>query len=283
MAVTGATPDDSYPIIDVADWIAEESEGIGARTKQWMSDPQGPGTQPELLLKYARSEGLPRFGADLCAEVIASRIASHLGFPALHMDYAINHGVRGVVSRRMSGNLVLGDVLLGNSPTGYDGIPYVEQLRRIREVLEPFGGSEEGLTGWESFVGQLVLDTLIANTDRHAENWAVDADKGRLLPCFDHGASLGFNATDRDHLSGVLQYARRGRSRPFGAKILRVAREGLLQVSPTVADLWLGRVEALGRASLEEIVQRVPNGWMSDPSRTLAVELVWENRRRLLG
>ncbi len=280
--MAGATPGDPYPIVDVSDWIAEESEGIGARTKQWMIDPQGPGTQPDLLLKYARSEGLPRIGADLWAEVVASRIASYLGVPALHMDFAINHGIRGVVSRRMSSNLVHGDILLGNSPKGYDSIPYVEQLRRIRGVLEPFGGSEQGLTGWESFVGQLVRDTLISNTDRHAENWAVDADKGQLLPCFDHGASLGFNATDQDHLGDVLQYARRGRSRPFGATMLQVAREGLLQVSPTVCDLWLGRVEVLGRASLDEIVQRVPTGWMSDPSRTFVVELVLENRRRLL-
>lgn len=121
--MTGATPDDPYPIVDVSDWIAEEPEEIGARAKQWMIDPQGQGIQPDHLLKYERSAGLPRLGADLWAEVVASRIASHLGVPALHMGFAINHGVRAVVSRRMSSKLVHGDILLGNSPTGYDSIP----------------------------------------------------------------------------------------------------------------------------------------------------------------
>lgn len=53
----------------------------------------------------------------------------------------------------------------------------------------------------EDFAGYLVLDALVANVDRHHENWAVlvarrGARRCVLAPTFDHAASLACGLTD---------------------------------------------------------------------------------------
>lgn len=57
------------------------------------------------------------------------------------------------------------------------------------------------LTAFEAFTGYLVLDALVANQDRHEENWAVlrplpGGGEVTLAGSYDHGSSLAFNLTD---------------------------------------------------------------------------------------
>ena len=271
------------PVLDVTGWVSDVGDPRGAREKSWLLKPGRGVTDSQHLFKQARPHGkTPEHGSDLWAEVLASRIARAIQVPAVHMDFAVRGSTRGVISQRMSIDLTDGNELLGGDRVADRGSESGYHLVAIRRALAGYQGSERGLTAYESFVGYLILDALIANTDRHSENWAVDLSRGELLPCFDHGASLGFNATEQQR-ANVSRFASRGRSSPFGVSILEVAQRGLDSVTADVADLWLGRVEALTLPALERLVERVPLGWMSDPSRTFVVGLVWENRRRLLG
>lgn len=270
------------PVLDVTDWVSDVGDPRGARKKSWMWKPEESDPVAKHLFKLARPDGkTPEYGSDLWAEVLASRIARAIQVPAVHMDFAIGKSGRGVISERMSTHLTDGNELRGGRSVPDHGEVSGYHLEDIQRALDGYRGSERGLTAYESFVGYLVFDALIANTDRHSENWAVDSEREELLPCFDHGASLGFNATSEQR-ADVVRYASRGRSRPFKRLVLEVAQMGMATVSAQVADLWLGRVESLALPVLERLVMRVPRGWMSDPSRTFVVELVWENRRRLL-
>ena len=77
------------------------------------------------------------------------------------------------------------------------------------------------------FIGYLLFDALIGNTDRHHENWGIIVvpEDGQftfwLAPSFDHASSLGRDLTDsrrrerlttRDTRGNVEAYAERGRS-----------------------------------------------------------------------
>src|SRR5205823_341437 len=57
-------------------------------------------------------------------------------------------------------------------------------------------------TASQVFMGYLLLDTLIANQDRHHHNWGAiqvpEQNVLRLAPSFDHGASLARNITDEE-------------------------------------------------------------------------------------
>ena len=54
--------------------------------------------------------------------------------------------------------------------------------------------------GFDMFVGYLMLDALIGNTDRHHENWGIMTGRGRpqvLAPTYDHASSLGRELSDQ--------------------------------------------------------------------------------------
>lgn len=50
----------------------------------------------------------------------------------------------------------------------------------------------------KEFVSLPVFDALIANNDRHCDNWGVlsGPKRYRLAPIYDNGSSLGFNETE---------------------------------------------------------------------------------------
>ncbi len=71
-----SSPPESFAVIDVSAWEAEESEEMGARDKLWvMAKPDL--KRPSHLWKAARSpDNLPEYGADSSAERIAAEIAT---------------------------------------------------------------------------------------------------------------------------------------------------------------------------------------------------------------
>ena len=148
------------------------------------------------------------------------------------------------------------------------------------------------------FAGYLVLDALIANRDRHEQNWAVLLPPGELqaalAPSYDHATSLGFNFRDskrQAHLamgSGQIEeWVRRGTAHRFEARpdgehhtLVDLARQALGLAAEQASSLWLGKVAALTKDDVQAVVDRTPD--MSDLARTFAVAVVDLNRGRLL-
>lgn len=279
------SPSRSFPVLDVTEWGAEDSEDMGARDKLWITDPNEPRTSS--LWKQARATGLPEYGSDSCSERIAAEIAGLLLVEAVSVDLAVRLDVRGVVTTRIPGTLRHGNELLSdlnpNYQAGSKGTVAGYDVACIQEVLSEYKGWRSGLSAFDCFVGLLVFDAAIGNTDRHHENWAVVEETRRLTPSFDHGASLGFNASPRQ-MASVERYSKKALARHFGGvgSLSELAWVGLDTVSASVRDLWLGRVRLLDPAAVTSIVSAVPAGWMSEVRRTFVVELLIENRRRLL-
>ena len=85
-------------------------------------------------------------------------------------------------------------------------------------VAAPAGlsGDLSDLRAWDVFVGYLILDAVIGNTDRYEENWAVivHGDDRSLAPTFDHASCLGFMLDDDQRLSRL-----RTRDRGFTTEV----------------------------------------------------------------
>ena len=273
------------PIVDLAEWRSDEEEPLGARDKEWMAAPGGT-WEGTWLVKSPRTTGLPELGADLWAEFIAFGIAQEAGVPAAEVRLAIRHGHRGVISRRIEGDLAHGNELLAarnpNYPVAEKGPVLGYDLDAIEAVLRPYGGSESGLSAFESFAGYLTFDALIGNTDRHHENWAVIRNDQCLAPTYDHGASLGFNVPPRlrTHADSVSNRAR-SRHFPEFHSLVDLALGVLHRVPLEIRDKWLSRVAGVDEDRLHHLVAEVPSGWMSDSARNFVVELVLANQRRL--
>lgn len=155
------------------------------------------------------------------------------------------------------------------------------------------------------FIGYLMLDALIANTDRHHENWGVlliaPLDSGpwitSLAPSYDHASSLGreLSADSRKRKYGrsdgsydVAKYLQKARSAIYrSASDLKPlspldAFRGFASLRPRAARAWLDQLDALAPDDLMECVDAVPGQIMSDGERTFARGILDCTRLQLL-
>lgn len=193
--------DQSYRIFDVSYWTAVEPEQMGTKAKEWLAAPD----DERWLFKEVREKAMPSgelraFGEDW-SEKLAGELAMLLGVPAAVVELARRSQRRGVISRTVLPDrdhaLVHGNELLQQYDPAYDRDQVREvkgyRLTSVWQVLEghlaPAGAPDGTHTAVEIFAGYLLLDALLANRDRHHENWAVVlalAARDRSRPCRTH-------------------------------------------------------------------------------------------------
>ncbi len=293
----------SFAEVDISEWTPEGIEPLGTKPKMWLIDPS---TEEMWLFKTTtsntRADGSVYLKGDDWAERIATEVGARLGLPVASTELAFvdmgDDRSLGIISRKVladsesliHGNELLADVgVVGETTRDRTGYTLDAVRLALEQVAPPKGG--EPFTAWEWFVGYLVLDALIANTDRHQENWAVIENGGRrLAPTFDHASSLGFLLDDAhrelrmetiDVNRTVAAYAQRAKSKFEGSPHpCDVAHVALGMVREEVGQHWLHRAGSI--PSLQPIVDRIPDHRMSDASRRFAVEVFAANRARTL-
>lgn len=308
-------------VIDVSSWTPEEDpEWMGTRTKVWLRDPEFWVEDPKgpkllWLFKAVRckelQDGTRRCFEEDWAEWLATELASHLGIPAAQVQMARWTGMDGILSRsllrdergrRLADKLEHGNELLQAADPTYDkdqhGQAVGYTLDAVWAALEsvgiPPGCAPPISTATDLFAGILTLDALVANTDRHHENWGALASGSErwLAPTFDQGTCLGFQEPDEMRMRYLEQatghgadvWVRRGRSNQFEGRpgLVDLAAEALRRVPRQVAAHWLERVEAFDLPWWRDTLDSVPQNRMSHPARNFAFEVVRLNRERLL-
>jgi hypothetical protein len=302
-----------FPVLDVTAWQAAEpgDEPMGSAVKQWLEPPKGSGyahLAPRWLFKQVRAKDVQgewrTFGEDWSEKAVAE-LAVALGVPAAQVELATLHRTRGVVTpsfvRTPQQQFAPGNELLAGRyphyPVNKTGQVPGYTLTAVREVLEPFepppGLSEDMPNAFAAFAGYLVLDALVANTDRHHENWGVIRTPGepaRLAPSYDHGTSLGFQEPDArkadlvENAEALREWTYKGRSRHFEGRpgLVELAADALAALPASAVAFWGARLEALEMDAWERILGRVPPERMSQADRMFASALLRVNRERLL-
>jgi hypothetical protein len=301
-----------FPIITVNSQLAESLEPLGAKRKFWLSD----GGVRRLLKLEERGTG------EDWAEKLACEFCEKLGLPHVHYDLAFDIATRtpGVVCPTLASPgwvLGLGNQMLGALDPDYpEGNKYKvrahtpEAVTNVVEVLNPpplpFSHRlPRGVsTALDVFTGYILLDVWIGNQDRHHENWGVLRGSGDLFssklylaPSFDHGAAMARQLTDverdrrlttNDQGYGIAAFARKARSAfyasPDEAKSMTTFAvwEDFRKRTPIAAKSWLERLEAISDAVVSEVISAMPPDRMTDLCRTFTLNLLAENRRRLL-
>ena len=301
----------SYDIVDTSGWRSLSPEPLGSKPgKLWLVDDHG----IDWLFKPVISKDGKVYGDDW-AERIATQVATLLDIPSARVELALRDGTPGIISQSVvwitrdggeRAELSLGNEVLGGLDPDYPmekrhAVPAytVDRVLGALETLRIAAPEHAplGFTAADAFAGYLVLDALIANTDRHHENWGVlrpiAGDRTpSLAPSFDHASSLGFQLSDQDRMErlttrdagrDVRHYAGRGRSRhmPGRPLLVDVALEALRWKGRS-PDVWADRLRQVTNEDLVEATESVPESRMSHPARTFAAELLMENKRRLL-
>ena len=172
----------------------------------------------------------------------------------------------------VNGQFVPANMLLEGAVKNYDGrLRFRQRKYQLSTSLNLIKLRSIGLPQWtpakfqalsavDMFVGYLVFDVLVSNTDRHHENWGVVVDythryspSYNLAPTFDHASSLGRNESDakrerrlktKDERDTVEAYASRARSAFYGSaasdQTLRQTEvlESLIRAAPNATRHW---------------------------------------------
>ena len=289
-----------YPIIEVPEHATIDTvEQLGTKFKFWYDDNQ-------ILFKEGRPDG-----GEHWSEKAACEIARLLGLPHASYDLARWRGRIGVVSSLFipkGGRLVVGNELLGREVENYieareHRVSTVMALLRSADIKYPLGFEQPPAMAraCDVFVGYLMLDALIANQDRHHENWGyVELADGsvHLAPTFDHASSLGRNDSDKareDRLTttnperSVERYVLRAKSAFLAAEgdgkrlTTLEAFEWAAKYRPQAAKYWLERLGACEQGAFEAVFAEMPPEIMSDTAKRFAISMIQANRRRLLA
>jgi hypothetical protein len=139
----------------------------------------------------------------------------------------------------------------------------------------------------ELFVGYLLLDALVGNTDRHHENWGVIrtvAGDLHLAPTFDHASSLGCHEVDnkrslrletRDASFTVAAFAAKARSALYLTESDThplLTREAFLVSArsfPNAGQHWIAVLKRITDEELGIFVDNVPASRITVSLRSL--------------
>ena len=151
----------------------------------------------------------------------------------------------------------------------------------------------------EKLASYVLLDGLVANTDRHHENWMIAYVEDReeayveVMPSFDHASSLGRELTDDKRRrildsDGVQRYLKNGKGGVYvnsrhrrAPSPLRLARL-LRRWQPQLTERTLARIDNLSEPETRRVVERVPPEFISNAAKELAVQIITTSRQELL-
>ncbi len=292
--------------------VPENREPLGSKQKLWWRDPTG--NEPRILFKYNR----PGTGEDW-SEKIAAELAQCIGLPHSEVELASFGGHSGAALFDFTDNgqlaLVHGNELLEFVVREYPKQQrYRTRAHTIGAVYDILSQPSVGLASapvtlpvdvtdaFGLFVGYLMLDAWIGNTDRHHENWGLlrrvdGADRTlSLAPSFDHASSLGRELTDdaRTRVGNPAQgtpverYARRAKSAFYpeqgngGPLRTWEAFEAAAARRPAAAASWLERLGAVEPDAVWNVVESVPKSRMTSGAKAFACALL-ERNAKLLG
>ncbi len=289
-----------YPIIEVPTDRQDMDEPLGTKPKFWYW-----GENDILTLFKQGREGT----GENWAEKVVCEIAEILGIPHANYDLARWGGNKGVITPKFfppEHRLIFGNELLA-SPKGESDKKYLNEDHNIDIIMRILATdaiaipNHSGLSKFdkpnEVFLGYLMLDTLVGNTDRHDENWGVLLTENglELASTFDHASSLGRELSDetrqkrietKDASYNIEAYAKKANSALFSkSEKLKTLKAFIVasEYAQAAAEIWLGELErVIDQSSIEKILNAIPDEFMTTTSKDFALRLISTNKDRLL-
>lgn len=280
-----------YPIIKISEKF--EIEPLGTKAKFWVYD-----NNNKKLFKIGRE----RTGENW-AEKVACEIARLIELPAANYEFARYQDKLGVLSESIiedNERLVHGNELLGKLVKNYPK----EQFYKVREykintVLALMKWMEQKIKVENclfNFIGYLIFDCLIANQDRHHENWGFIVRRNQqidLAPSFDHASSLGCRV-QRDEIINRLKtkdknytikaFCKKAKTPFYNNKRLSTLEvlTYALKFNKQAVCFWIKKISQLNFEVIEKILSKIPSEFYNyEESLIFAKEILKVNITRL--
>lgn len=294
-----------FPIIEIPLEAPEDSEAMGTKEKFWFNHEQF----GLCLYKKARQNT----GEDW-SEKIASELSRLLQLPHAKYELAMFNYKRGTISQSFlpeNASLITGNEILAQIFLDYPERINDLSQHTLHNIFSVFEKSTVDLpinwtplvgivTAIDVFIGYLLLDAWIGNSDRHHENWAfIDCEgKSYLSPTYDHASSLGRNESDEkrakrlitnDRGFSVEAYASKCKSCLYGnvadkkpLKTFDVFCEAAT-LYPHAANVWLDNLERISSDIITRLFEKIPSHLISLTAINFAQKILNLNKNKLLG
>lgn len=289
---------DLYPVFKIES--KDEIEQLGTKEKHWIYDVV---TNEKKLFKIGR----PNTGENW-AEMVACEIGKHIGLPVAIYELAVYNSKLGTISTnfvQIDERLIHGNELLvkidKSYPINIDRFYNVREykLDTVLSLLKIFERAEniEIQNALDTFIGYIVFDCLIANQDRHHENWGLIVGLGkklRLAPSFDHASGFGCKVQEdeaknrlntKDKKYTVEAFCIRAKT-PFydrDSKQLNTieACRVLAKHDRESFCKWVEKIVKVEDSFYEEVFEKIPNEFINEYSKRFALEILKKNTARL--
>jgi hypothetical protein len=276
-------------MIDASLWKRDiKSQASGTRTKFWLLEP---GADPENTTKYLFKIPTEGTGGHW-AEFVASKVGAELGLHTAEVELATYEGTIGTISKNFRSKTEElyegGDLFLARfEDFNRNSLTYYE-LPHIIELLKAYDLEKE-------FVALPVFDALIANNDRHCDNWGVLSGLNglRMAPIYDNGSSLGFNEvaekkqkmlTDNHMIAGFCNRGKPSiglpdRKRPKHFELLSFLHSHFSKE----LELEMERLNLLNEGRLLSIIKDIPIDIMSELDKKWVIRLLLYRKNWILN
>ncbi|RWZ50122.1 toxin HipA [Halobacillus fulvus] len=274
-----------YSITDISNWTDDYSLQVsGTREKYWLKPDTG--EDKRYLFKVPKvSDG------EIWAEKVSSELGKELHLRMMNVEFAEQKERKGVILENFisktegmaDGGEILSTILDEFNPWSLDQY----SIENIMMSLRPFNFEKD-------FVSLCFFDSLIANQDRHCENWAIVLGHGDPVfsPIFDNGASMGFNVghekleqlmEDERMFKGFTNRSRtlievEQKKKPKVLKLLNYLNEHY----PSYTKEEISRIGSLDLSKLRDILNHVPLTIMSELEKEWVLKLITYRKHWML-
>ena len=232
-------------------------------------------------------------------EKIAHELAKLIDLPAATYEFAeLFDGRRAIISGdylqpnhdEQSGKSLLNQCFgQGNYSYTVDTVLTTAELNQIDLPLK-YTLPPQVKTAADLIAGYLVFDYWIDNIDRHYENWGIQIDtttgRKELLPTYDHGLGLGYLLFEEEYLDlDPANHVQNQSSAFFGSRGRSLSMNGMLatvvSIKPNAVRVWMERITQIDGQTVTQLFDRIPEGWISEPAKNFAIELLEFNRQQI--
>jgi len=296
----------TFSVIEIDN--CDKIEQLGTKYKFWFYDQDGKNIK---LFKIGR----PGTGENW-SEKVTSELAKLLEIPCASYELAKWKGEQGIASPTFvpeNGRLIHGNEILAKAIDHYETTKVYKardyKLSTVTGILKvlknntslPIGynGNRIIKTISDVFVGYLMFDCLISNSDRHHENWGIVFDTTNksihLAPTYDHASGLGCRVskdecnnrmTTSDQRYSVEYFVAKTKSAFFGKDNKRIKTfDAFFVVSKynkEAANYWIDKISTLEEESIMEIFNQIPSNWINKYSMKFACRILYENKKRIV-
>ena len=288
-----------WEILDLSHATSLITEVAGLKPKAWLQT----ASEGEWLFKTHRPGT-----HESVAEVYAASLAALLRLPAAEYRLAIWNGQAGCASRKFEG-IQPGKQLLSSADARYkvDGRFRHEDhtIELVADVLSKLsagaGASATFADARGMYLGYLMFDAWIVNTDRHHENWGYIEVAGvrTLAPTYDHGSAFAWRESDEKLLKrlttkdvgfSIGHHLSRSMSALYATRSGVCEKLSLLEAVTCFArkcdaeevTRWRCLFSGINTAAVSQIVNSAPASQVSESRKKWVAELLRINLERVL-